>query len=273
MSPTARAIVYAVIIVHVLIVLFPFVWMLYSSLKTNAEFMASVWALPAVPQFQNYIAAWGNGDLGMYAANSLLVTGSSVIIIVLVATFAGYALAGFRTPWNRWVELLLVLCMAIPAYIALVPLAQILSQTGMLNSYVGLILPTVAFNVPISVFIMRSFFAAVPTALFDAARVDGANEWRVFARVAVPLAKPAMFTTAIINVIWVWNDFLFPLVFITDRKKQTLAVGITDFVGEHVVNYPILLAAIVLASLTTFVIYAIFQKQVVGGLMGGAVKQ
>ena len=167
----------------------------------------------------------------------------------------------------------MLVTMAIPAYIALVPLVAIIREMGMLDTLPGVILPTVAFNLPISVLIMRGFFATVPRDLIEAARIDGASELSAFARVMVPIAKPAMFTTAIVNVIWVWNDFLFPLVILNSPERKTLPLGLTDFVGGRTTNYPVLLAAILLPALGSFLVYLVFQRHVIGGLTSGALKQ
>ncbi|MFT4219838.1 MAG: carbohydrate ABC transporter permease [Microbacterium sp.] len=261
------------LLVHLVIVLFPFVWMIYSSFKTNKEFQESVWSLPSGLMWDNYAEALADGSLALYALNSLIVTLASVVITVAIATAAGYAFAIYRTRWMPVVEIVMLIAMAIPAYIALVPLVAIIREMGLLDSYFGVILPTVAFNLPISVLIMRGFFAAVPRDLVEAARIDGAGEFATFARVMAPIAKPAMFTTGIVNVIWVWNDFLFPLVILNSPERKTLPLGLTDFVGERTTNYPVLLAAILLAALGSFVVYLVFQRYVIGGLTSGAVKQ
>lgn len=259
--------------VHLVIVLFPFVWMIYSSVKTNKQFQESVWSLPSMLQWDNYATALADGSLALYAGNSLLVTLASVIVTVAIATAAGYAFVVYRTRWMPAVELIMLIAMAIPAYIALVPLVAIIREMGLLDTLAGVILPTVAFNLPISVLIMRGFFGTVPRDLIEAARIDGASEFAVFARVMVPVAKPAMFTTAIVNVIWVWNDFLFPLVILNSPERKTLPLGLTDFVGERTTDYPVLLAAILLAALGSFVVYLVFQRHVIGGLTSGALKQ
>jgi raffinose/stachyose/melibiose transport system permease protein len=246
--------------------------MAYSSLKTNKQFLQSVWNLPSSPVWSNYAKALTEGNLLVYAANSLFVTGASVVLTVAMAAAAGYAFAMYRARWLPFVEVLMLVAMAIPAYVALVPLVATLRDAGLLDSRSGVVLPTVAFNLPVSVLIMRAFFTTVPRDLLEAARVDGASELRTFLSVMVPLARPALFTTAIINTIWVWNDFLFPLVLLNSPEKKTLPLGLTDYVGEHVTNYPVLLAAILLASLGSFVVYTIFQRQVVGGLTTGAIK-
>jgi raffinose/stachyose/melibiose transport system permease protein len=258
---------------HLIVVLFPFLWMVYSSFKTNPEFQESVWSLPTSLQWDNYATALADGSLALYAGNSLLVTLASVLITVAIATAAGYAFVVYRTRWMPAVELIMLVAMAIPAYIALVPLVAIIRELGMLDTLAGVILPTVAFNLPISVLIMRGFFATVPRDLIEAARIDGASEFAVFARVMVPIAKPAMFTTGIVNVIWVWNDFLFPLVILNSPEHKTLPLGLTDFVGERTTNYPVLLAAILLAALGSFLVYLVFQRHVIGGLTSGALKQ
>jgi raffinose/stachyose/melibiose transport system permease protein len=265
--------VIALLGLHLIVVLFPFLWMIYSSFKTNKEFQESVWSLPSGLQWDNYATALADGSLALYAGNSLLVTLASVVITVAIATAAGYAFVVYRTRWMPAVELIMLVAMAIPAYIALVPLVAIIREMGMLDTLPGVILPTVAFNLPISVLIMRGFFATVPRDLIEAARIDGASELAVFARVMVPIAKPAMFTTGIVNVIWVWNDFLFPLVILNSPERKTLPLGLTDFVGERTTNSPVLLAAILLAALGSFLVYLVFQRHVIGGLTSGALKQ
>lgn len=266
-------IAFIVITVHIIIVMLPFGWMLVSTFKTNAEFLKNVWALPSHFDWSNYVSAWGTGALGTYTINSVIVTLAAVFLTVIIATLAGYALGIFKFRWLGRIEILLILAMTIPAYVSLVPIVETLRTFSLLDTRLGLILPTVAFNIPVSVFIMRSFFITVPREILEAAKIDGANEFQIFNTVVMPLAKPSMFTVAIINVIWVWNDFLFPLVLINTPRLKTLPVGLKDFVGEHITNYPVMLTAILIASLGAFLIYTIFQKQVIGGLMGGAVKE
>lgn len=271
-TPTT-IVVLAVLALHVVIVIFPFVWMIYSTFKTNREFMRSVWALPQDWSFDAYVSAWSNGALGTYTMNSLWIMAGSTLLTVAAATLAGYALAVYRPRWMAGVELGMTAAMAIPAYVALVPLVVMLRTAGLLDTHLGVILPTVAFNVPVTIFIMRAFFATLPRELFDAARVDGAGEWSIFWRIAMPIARPAMFTAGIVNMIWVWNDFLFPMVFINNPARKTLPVGLTDFVGEHITNYPVMLAAILIAAIAPLVLFVIFERQVTAALLGGAVKE
>lgn len=262
-----------VLTLHVLMVIFPFVWMIYSTFKTNKAFMRSVWSFPTSLNFDAYISAWSGGALGSYAVNSLIVMAGATIITVLVATLAGYALAVYRPRWMPAVELSLTAAMAIPAYVALVPLVVMLRTAGLLDTHLGVILPTAAFNVPVSIFIMQAFFNTLPRELFDAGRVDGASEWMIFRVIAMPIARPAMFTVGIVNMIWVWNDFLFPVVFINNPARKTLPVGLTDFVGEHVTNYPVMLAAILMAAIAPLILFIFFERQITAALIGGAVKE
>lgn len=268
-----NSIVLAFLTLHVLMVIFPFVWMIYSTFKTNREFMRSVWSFPTGLNFDAYIGAWSGGALGGYAVNSLIVMAGATLITVLVSTLAGYALAIYRPRWMPAVELSLTAAMAIPAYVALVPLVVMLRGAGLLDTHLGVILPTAAFNVPVSIFIMQAFFNTLPRELFDAGRVDGASEWQIFRKVALPIARPAMFTVAIVNMIWVWNDFLFPVVFINNPARKTLPVGLTDFVGEHITNYPVMLAAILIAAIAPLILFIYFERQITAALIGGAVKE
>lgn len=266
-------VVLILLMLHVLMVIFPFVWMIYSTFKTNKAFMRSVWAFPTSLNFDAYIGAWSGGALGSYAVNSLIIMAGATIITVLVSTLAGYALAVYRPRWMPAVELSLTAAMAIPAYVALVPLVVMLRTAGLLDTHLGVILPTAAFNVPVSIFIMQAFFNTLPRELFDAGRVDGASEWMVFRVIALPIARPAMFTVGIVNMIWVWNDFLFPVVFINNPARKTLPVGLTDFVGEHVTNYPVMLAAILMAAIAPLILFIFFERQITAALIGGAVKE
>ncbi|MDZ5452250.1 carbohydrate ABC transporter permease [Labrys sp. ZIDIC5] len=265
--------VLAFLSLHVAIVVSPFAWMAYSTLKTNKEFMRSVWSLPAAPSLDAFAQAWSNGALGTYSLNSLIVMVGSTLLAVAAATAGGYGLAIYRPRWLAGVEAGLMVAMAIPAYVALVPLVVVLRGMGLLDTHLGVILPTAAFNVPVTLFIMRAFFVTLPRELMDAARIDGCSEFGIFWRIAVPLARPAMFTAAIVNMIWVWNDFLFPLVFINTPAKKTLPVGLADFVGEHITNYPVMLAAIFIAALAPLVLFVLFERQITAALTGGAVKE
>ncbi|NVD42716.1 carbohydrate ABC transporter permease [Ensifer sp. HO-A22] len=258
---------------HVLLVIFPFIWMIYSTFKTNKEFMRSVWSFPTSFSLDAYVGAWSGGALGGYAVNSLLIMAGATVLTVAVATLAGYALSVYRPRWMPAVELSLTAAMAIPAYVALVPLVVMLRGAGLLDTHMGVVLPTAAFNVPVTIFIMQAFFNTLPRELFDAARMDGASEWSIFAKVALPIARPAMFTAAIVNMIWVWNDFLFPVVFINNPARKTLPVGLTDFVGEHITNYPVMLAAILIAAIAPLVLFIFFERQITAALLGGAVKE
>lgn len=258
---------------HVFLVIFPFIWLIYSTFKTNKEFMRSVWSFPTSFSLDAYVSAWSGGALGTYALNSLWIMGGATILTVIASTLAGYALAVYRPRWLAGVELSLMAAMAIPAYVALVPLVVLLRTLGLLDTHLGVILPTAAFNIPVTIFIMRAFFVTLPRDLLDAARMDGSSEWAVFWRIALPIGRPAMFTAAIVNMIWVWNDFLFPVVFINSPARKTLPVGLTDFVGEHITNYPVMLAAIFIAALAPLVLFVFFERQIIAALLGGAVKE
>jgi len=279
MSTAARrwtlthTIVLVILTLHVLLVIFPFIWMIYSTFKTNREFMRSVWSFPTSLNFDAYIGAWSGGALGGYAVNSLIIIVGATLVTVFASTPAGYAPATYRPPAMPGLELSLTAAMATPTYVALVPLVVVLRSVGLLDTHLGVIPPTAAFNIPVSIFIMQAFFNTLPRELFDASRVDGASEWRIFYKIALPIARPAMFTAGIVNMIWVWNDFLFPMVFINNPSRKTLPVGLTDFVGEHITNYPVMLAAILIAAVAPLVLFIFFERQITAALVGGAVKE
>jgi len=260
-------ILYAVMTVYVTLVSLPLLWMAISALKTNREIFANPFGLPAAPQWSNFVDAWREGVAG-YFLNSVLVTGVSVVLIVLVSTLAAYALSRLRFVGRTWIYLLFIAGYAIPLHTVLVPLYQSLNKTNLLNTWPGLIGPYVAFAIPFSVMLLYSFFVDFPTELEEAARLDGCNTWQMLFHVVLPLSKPGMATVAIFQGVFIWNEFLLALLVITDDKLKTLPLGLTAFQGRWAANIPLMMAALTLATAPMLLLYIVLQRQFTHSLAG-----
>lgn len=262
-----RAFVYIALCGYLVVMALPFLWLIASSLKTVTEMFSNPFALPVAPQWGNFVEAWQTG-IARYLLNSLLVTALSVAAIVIVSGFAAYALARGRFPGQAGFYILLVTAYAIPIHTVLVPLYELLRGANMLNSYIGLILPYVAFGIPFSVLLLYAFFSDFPQELEEAARLDGCNEWQLVAYIVAPLSLPGLSSVAIFQGVFVWNEFLLALMIVSDDQLKTLPFGLIGFQGQYASNWPLLLAAVTMATLPLLLLYATLQRQFVNSLTG-----
>ena len=249
---------------------FPLVWMLYSSLKTNAEIFAQPFGLPASPQWSNWLEAWRVGDLGRLYLNSLLVTGSAVVIVVSLAALAAYAFARLRFPGRDALFYVFLIGLLLPPQTVVIPLFTLLRDLGLLNTYWALILPYASWPMALTVYLLRSFYRTLPGELEDAARIDGAGMWQTFFHVMLPLVRPALVTMVILNAVNLWNELLFALLFIRDEALRTLPAGLLAFYGYHSVDYKLVFAALSIATVPILIVYFVFQRQIIAGLTVGS---
>ncbi len=268
-----RRVVFTIVIVAV--VLFsigPFLWILNTSLKspqTIAERPPTI-----IPDMHSefFAAAVDEHNFMRYVANSAIVAGLTTLLAVLVGTLAAYPLARLRMPWRRGILSLVLAASMFPQIAIVGGVYRLLLNLGLLNTHPGLVLPYTALTLPLAIWILTSFFKEIPPDLEDSARVDGcgplATMWRIF----VPVAAPAVFTTAILVFIYAWNEFFFALLIMTDPAVQTLPVGIAKFPGEYMVPWGELAAAAVIATVPLVVLVLILQRRIISGLTAGAVK-
>ena len=248
----------------------PVVWAVIGALKPADELMLRPWALPTKVVWANFEAAL-QGHILRYLLNSTLVTIASVAIMLLIGVPAAYAFA--RLPMKgRGVLLgLAVSGILLPAHAVLIPVYQ-LSQQLHLANLPALVGPYVAFGLPLTILLLRAYFAGLPRELVDAAVVDGASHWRIAWQVFVPIAMPAMATVAIFQAVWIWNELPFALVLTKDQLWQTLPRGLLSFQGEHSADWGAILAGVVVATAPVIALYLALQRHVVRGLTAGAVK-
>lgn len=270
--PSLRALTYVLLSLGLVITLAPFAWMLLGSIKPTGEILANPnqW-LPENPTLSNFTDLLSKQNFGLYFFNSAVVAVACVIGNLLFCSMAGYALAKMDFAGKRLLFSLVLLMLVVPGIATFVPLFVQVSNLGMANSYLGLILPYVV--TPLGVFLMRQFIGEIPDSLLEAARIDGAGEARIFFRLVLPLTGPALATLAILTFLAQWNNFLWPLVIAQTDDMYTLPVALALFaVGANGTNYGLLLAGSVVVVLPMIVIFLFLQRYFIQGIASTGIK-
>ncbi|WP_423066208.1 carbohydrate ABC transporter permease [Devosia sp. CN2-171] len=255
------------------LVLGPFLWLLASSLKSEAEIgQANPFALPKEAMWQNYVDAWQIGGFGDLLANSLLNLAGVVALTLIACAPAGYVFAKLRFPGREWVFYLVIIGLTIPVQAIVIPLYQVLFNLGLINSLAGITLAQVSNGIPFGIFLMRSFFAGVPDELVEAARIDGASHFQILRKVMLPLAAPALQALVIISALSTWNDFFLPLVVLISSEVQTLPLGLVRFASTYSTDFRLVFSGTVITFLPVIILYILTQRRFTEGLTQGALK-
>jgi raffinose/stachyose/melibiose transport system permease protein len=254
-----------------LMIIYPLIWLVLSGLKSNSDFFLNTWSLPKVYLWSNYKAAWDAG-IGRFFFNSIFVTVISVLFVLLLGSMAAFGLSRFQFKGQNLVLVLILSGLMLAPQVSLIPLYKLLQALGIYNTYLALILPYVAFQLPFAIFLMRSYFLSVPRELEESAIIDGCNTWKVYWHIIIPLAKPIIASCALLSAMNVWNEFMFALVFVEDSSLRTIPVGLMNLRSQLTTNFGIQLAGLAISALPMIIAYIIFQKQFVRGLSTGAVK-
>ncbi len=264
----------SVLIIFSFSCIFPLVWMLYSSLKEKRVFNADIMGLPKNPSFRNYINILSNKDYHIFESviNSLRTTLISVFLIVLFGFIIGYILARIKFPGNRLLYMVFLMGMLIPIHSLLVPIYVVFTRSGLSNQWFTLILPYMAFGFPIAIFLVEGYVKGIPLALEEAAAIDGSSFSRTLFLIILPMCKPILTTVAIIQTFACWNEFSFALVLIKDPRLQTVPLAVTQFTGQFSSDYTKIMAAMLITMAPIVVFYFIFSKQIIQGMVAGAVK-
>lgn len=265
----------AFLIVVGLFWLVPTVGLLISSLRPPEEMSASGWwevfAKPSQLTFDSYQKLLENGDITDSLVNTALITVPATVLVVVIGSLAGYAFAWMEFPGRDWWFLGVVGLLVVPVQVALIPIAELFGKIGLFGSIMGVVLFHVGFGLPFAVFLLRNFFAEIPRELLEAARLDGAGELRLFARVVMPLGGPAIASLAIFQFLWVWNDMLVALVF-SDAGSQPITVALQTQVRQFGNNIDVLAPGAFISMVIPLAVFFAFQRQFVSGVMAGAVK-
>lgn len=262
----------AVVVIFSLSCIFPIVWTFYSSFKSKGEFLGNIIGLPKEPQFTSYETAVDLMDFWKKLGNSVFNTAIAMFFIIVFAMIMGYFLSRYRFRGRSLVYFLILFGMLVPIHGFLVPIYLQFKQCNLLDNRLTLILPYVAFELPVAVFLMESFMHSIPMEIEEAAIIDGANLHQRMFRVVFPMCKPIVATIAILAFIHVWNEFPFALVLLNDEGLKTLPVSLTVFQGQYEISYPNIMAGLILSSLPVILFYLVFSKRVTDGMVAGAVK-
>ena len=252
--------------------IYPMVWLLYSSVKTEQNFALDTLGLPTALNFQNYPKAFSDGRIGHYMINSLFNTVITVIFVLLLGFITGYCLSRFKFPGRSLLYYLFLAGMLVPIYALLVPIFIEFKALNILNKKITLILPYIAFSLPVTIFLIESYVKQIPIELEEAAFVDGGSTISSMFRIIMPVCSPVLATSAILCFLNTWNEFPLALVLIRSTALKTIPIGLTNFVGTYTTNYTLMMAALVIATLPVIIIYLLFYNNIIKGMVAGAVK-
>jgi ABC-type glycerol-3-phosphate transport system permease component len=275
----SRGVAFAALLGYSVWLVFPMIWVGYSSLKADDAIFRDAFALPVAGGLRadNYARAWKEAHFGGYFINSVVVTAASVSLIVALGAMAAYALSRFTHPLGKVAFGLFLAGLTIPAQLAIVPLFFELRAAGLLNSRLGLILVYTANGLPFAIFILAAFFRSLPRALYEAAVVDGCGEFSAFWKVLLPLARPGLVTVAIFQFIGVWREYFYAFMLVSGDiagSARTVPLGLANLsiAAEYRTEYGMLFAGIVLVTLPILLVYMVLQRQIVRGIAAGALK-
>jgi len=265
------------LLIHVFLVsvavscLYPLLWMLSSSFKTQETIFKDLSLIPAKFHFQNYYLAWIQGGFGRYFLNSIFYTASVVIGIVIVASLAAYAFSRLRFPGRNILFIMFMAAMMIPVPGSFVALYVLLNKLHLRNTPPGYILCMINVGLSTSIFLLKTFFDKMPKELEDAARIDGCSKLGIWWNVALPLAKPVLAVVVVFNALNVWNEYILALIIFDSRQFMPLQVALQTFQGEFVTNYPLLMAGLTITALPIIIVYILMQKYIIKGVTAGAI--
>ena len=273
-NPVSAAAMHGALILYTLIALFPVFVILINSFKTRRAIFREPLSFPSSDTFSmiGYETVMKQGDFFLYFQNSMIVTVASLFFILLFGSMAAFALSEYRFKGNLIMGLYLALGIMIPIRIGTVAILEMMVATGLVNTLWSLILVYTAQGLPLAVFILSEFMRQVSDDLKDAGRVDGLSEYTIFARIVLPLVRPAMATVAVFNMIPIWNDLWFPLILAPAEETKTLTLGSQVFIGQFVTDWNAVLSALSMAILPVLILYVIFSRQLIRGITSGAVK-
>jgi raffinose/stachyose/melibiose transport system permease protein len=268
----SRAAVHVLLWGYAVVAVGPLLFMFMSSLRSGVEIFSDPLGLPSGFYFGNYVKAWEDAQFGTYFGNSLMVVAGAVFLGTAVSSMAAYALARYRFRGQGILIAYFLAGLTLPIRLAAVPIFYLLGSMGLIDSRVGVALVYAASGVPFSIFILAAFFRGLPGELEEAARLDGAGEFRIFGLVMLPLVRPALATVALFQFVQLWNDFFFPLILLRTTEKYTLPVGLTYFFGQYQTDWGAVFAGLVITTLPLVLVFLLLTRHIVSGLVAGMSK-
>ena len=265
--------IYAVLLLAMVMSLFPIVLVIMNSLKTRKAIFSAPWMPPTPETFSlgGYETVLARSNFGHYFVNSLTVTLTSMFLILLLGAMAAFALSEYSFRGDALLSLYLAIGIMIPIRLGTVSILRLVVALHLVNTLVALILVYTAMGLPLAIFILTQFMRQVPMELKDAARIDGASEYRIF-RIVLPLVSPAVATVAVFTIVPIWNDLWFPLILAPGDSTKTVTLGAQQFLGQFVSDWNAVLSSLTLAMLPVLIIFILFSRQLIKGLTAGAIK-
>ncbi len=261
-----------ILVIFVLISLFPVYLMFITSLKSQAELISNVFALPHDPKWGNYYLVLIQRGYYKAVINSLIFAGSVTVLTVLLSVLAAFAFAVFDFAGKRTFFVLVLVGLMVSEVSILIPVYNLLKSMNLLNTYVGMILPQIALGLSFGIFLMTTFFREVPRELIDAARLDGCTDWQLLTKIMIPVGLPGINALAVIEFLWAWNSFFLPLVIATKQELMPLSVSVIDFMGRFTFNYELVATTCVIMFVPILILYIFTQRSFRRGVTMGAVK-
>ncbi|MDR9760062.1 carbohydrate ABC transporter permease [Rhizobium redzepovicii] len=262
---------YAIVITVTVVMLMPFAWMLSASLKLSRDVFAfPIEWIPSQPQWQNYVDIWTKIPLALFIYNTSKLTIIVTLLQLLTSSFAAYAFAKLNFPYKNALFLGYIATIAMPWQVYMVPQFLLMREFGLNNTHLALICLQ-AFTA-FGVFLMRQFYMSIPTELCEAARIDGMNEYQIWARIMLPLSKPALSTLTIFTFVSTWNDFLGPMIYLTKTELKTVQIGLRMFISQYSAEYGLIMAASVVALVPVLIVFLALQRFFVEGIASTGLK-
>lgn len=263
---------HTVIGIYAVLCLIPLIWMVLSVFKPTGEILQNPLALPTSLDFSVFGTAWEAGSLGRYVVNSVIVTFTSTMFILIAGSMAAFALSRLRFAGDRLLLAFLAAGLLLPIQAYFIAQNQLFEAVGIKDTRWALIVPYAAMGLPIATFLMKSYMDSLPRELFEAARIDGASDLRTYRSLIVPIIRPAMVTVAIFSALSAWNEFLLALLYVQNDNLKTIPTGLLAFSDRYSTDYQLLFAALTIITIPMIAIYVAFNRQIVKGLTDGSVK-
>lgn len=240
--------------------------------KTRREYVLDRFSLADSPRWENFDTAWHTVGMGRYFVNSLVVVSASVLLLLLIGSMAGFALSQLRFRGSSVIFLGCLAALFVPFQVIMVPLARVMADSGLIDTYPGLVLAYVAQFLPFTVFLMTSYYRTIPAEIIDAARIDGSSVYGVYRRIMLPLGTPALLSVGILDALFCWNDVLIALLMMPSAEHRTLMVGVTSLRGQYSDDIPTFAAGVLIAAVPVLVGYLFLQRQIADGVAAGSTK-
>ncbi|MGD1816225.1 MAG: carbohydrate ABC transporter permease [Pleomorphochaeta sp.] len=267
-----QILIWTFLILLVLVWIFPLLMALINSFKTNGELLTNVMALPKKFNYQNYIRTFNKMHYFRSLVNIIVISSIGVTLIIVFSAMAGWKLCRTKTKLSSILFSLFIFSMLIPFNSIMIPLYKIVLTLNIKNSLIGFGFVYSGLGVSMAIFLYHGFVKGIPLELEEASIIDGCNDYQVFTKIILPLLKPITMTVCITNLLWIWNDFLLPLIVISDNKKYTLLLSTNTLFGQYSSDWTAILSSLILAAIPVIVFYSIFQKEILKGISDGALK-